>query len=77
MEQQVSDEVQAAMALKLADDVRQMIREEIKTALEDPNFVSGLGGYFLMQHLLNQGIGSSNSFIGAVKQVITNQMNKY
>lgn len=35
-------EEQAAMAIKLADNVRDLIRSEIKAALEDPVFVRSM-----------------------------------
>ena len=36
----VTDEEQAAMAIKLAENVRQLIRAEVKAALEDWSFCS-------------------------------------
>lgn len=36
---EVTPEEQATMALKLADDVKDLIRNEIKAALDDSNFI--------------------------------------
>ena len=39
---ETTTEEQAAMAIKLADNVRALIRSEVKAALEDPVFVRSL-----------------------------------
>ena len=77
-EQEVPDEVQAAMGLKLVDDVRKLIREEMKKALEDKIFIDAINGYHLSHLVFNSSftVGNSN-FQNAVKQVIISQMNKY
>lgn len=77
MEQEVPDEVQAAMALKLVDDVRAMIRKEIKLALEDYSFMGQLGGFQLGEAIVRSGVLSSTAFRDAVKTIITQQMQKY
>lgn len=76
MEQEVPDEVQAAMALKLADDVKKMVRDELKAALEDKVFMDQLFSYPLAETVA-RSLGGSILFQQAVKQVILNQMHKY
>jgi hypothetical protein len=76
MEQEVPDEVQAAMALKLADDVRKMIREELKKALEDKVFMDGIFAYPLTETVA-RSLAGGVLFSQAVKRVIVDQMNKY
>lgn len=65
------------MALKLADDVRKMIRDEIKAALEEQQFMNALSPFFVGEVVARSGIFSGSQFQSAVKQLITNQMNKY
>lgn len=77
MEQAVPDEVQAAMAMNLADDVRKLIRDEVKAALEDHSFMGQLGGFQLGEAIIRSGVFSSTMFEAAVKNTITKQMQKY
>jgi hypothetical protein len=57
-------EEQAAMAIKLTDNVRNLIRSEVKAALEDPTFirtlfVSELANWLavpIVQHAINMGL---------------------
>ncbi len=72
MTEEVAEEEQTLMAIKLADNVRKMIREEIKAALEDHGFLSSV--YF--------GAMKTELFTGyeirkVVRDVITDQMGKY
>jgi hypothetical protein len=69
--------MQAAMAIKLADDVRKMIREEVKAALEDPNFMGSLNTLPLGQAAQRHFNANDYNFQQAVKNVIALQMNKY
>ena len=43
MSEEVTIEEQAAMSLILSDKVREIVREEIKAALEDANFLLAAG----------------------------------
>lgn len=76
MEQDVTEEMQAAMALKLADNVKKMIRDEIYNAFNDTAFISTLNTGLLAQVLV-QGMRHNTDFKRAVKDVIIEQMNKY
>lgn len=57
-------EEQAAMAIKLADNVRELIRSEIKAALEDQTFIRALFvgelanwlAVPVTQHVINMGL---------------------
>lgn len=77
MEQDVPDEVQAAMGLKLVEDVRKLIRDEVKAALEDYQFMGQLGGFQLGEAIVRSGVFSSSVFHDAVKSVLVQQMQKY
>jgi hypothetical protein len=76
MEQEVPDEVQAAMGLKLVGDVRKLIREEVKAALEDKVFMDSLFAYPLAE-AVSRGLNTSSAFRSAVKNIIIQQMQKY
>lgn len=76
MEQEVTGEEQALMAVKLADDVRKLIRDEVKAAMEDFGFLSGLYTYPLAEHMF-RNISSSLKFQRAVRDAMIAQMNKY
>ena len=54
-------EEQAAMAIKLADNVRELIRSEIKAALEDRAFLGGMLSYAMVDHLSSQMYRSISS----------------
>jgi DNA polymerase III psi subunit len=77
MEQEVPSELQAAMAIKLADDVRKMIRDEVKAALEDPIFIGSLNTFPLAQSTQYHFNPNDYNFQQAVKNVIATQMVKY
>lgn len=76
-EQTVSDEEQAAMAIKLADNVRQLIRDEVKAALEDYQFTGNLLGHPMLEAIMRSGAQSSNAFRLAVCAAIQQQMQKF
>lgn len=73
--QEVSDEEQAAAAIKLADNVRNLIRSEIKEALEDPQFWWGINRYAVESALFSNS--TATNFRDAVRSVIKEQMEKY
>jgi hypothetical protein len=77
MEQEVPSEVQAAMAIKLADDVRKLIRDEVKAALEDSNFIGRLNTFPLSQSTQYHVNANDYNFQQAVKNVIAQQLIKY
>lgn len=54
-------EEQAAMAIKLADNVRDLIRSEVKAALEDPVFLGSMLSYAMVDHLSSQMYRSISS----------------
>jgi hypothetical protein len=76
MEQQVSDEVQAAMSLKLMENVRELIREEIRAALEDFDFMSRTRGYEITNTVMRHMNWGDYNFKQAVRQVVAEQMHK-
>lgn len=71
--QEVPDEVQAAMAVKLADDVRNLIREEVKVAFRDYNFLYSLDGYMLLTMLMS-GANSNTAFRQSVVHAISKKL---
>ena len=77
MNQEVPDEVQAAMSLKLEESVRDLVRKHLKAALEDPAFTHNLNGYPLAQVVANHLTGGDYNFQQAVKTAMIHQMNKY
>lgn len=74
-EQTVSDEEQALMAIKLADNVRELVRKEIKAALEDYEFMLTTQSYPLASAVFRSASGTSE-FRNAVLGVVTHQMQK-
>ena len=65
---------QTAMAIKLTDNVRALIREHLLHALEDPAFIAQLNLYPLYNRIT--GVYSSDSaFRAAVKTALTNILN--
>jgi hypothetical protein len=75
--EEVDAATQAEMAIKLSDNVRELVRMHIKAALEDPTFVGTVYGYHLSQNIMQTLSAGDINFQTAVKQVIANQMNKY
>lgn len=75
MEQEVPDEVQAAMAIKLADDVKKMIRDQVNQAFNDSTFISSLN-LGLFAQVMVQGMKYNTDFKRAVKDVIVEQMQR-
>ena len=75
--QEVSEQEQADMAIKLHENVRQLIRDEIKAALEDYQFMGQLGSFQLGEAIIRGGVFRSSVFRDAVKSVIVQQMQRY
>jgi hypothetical protein len=75
--EEVDGKTQAEMAIKLSDNVRDLVRMHVKEALEDMNFVGCLNTFPLAQSTQRHLNASEYTFQNAVKTVIANQMNKY
>jgi hypothetical protein len=73
----VSLEEQAALAVVLENKVRELVRRELKAALEDSAFTHNLNGYPLAQVVSNHLTGGDYNFQQAVKTAMIHQMNKY
>lgn len=72
---EVDAATQAEMALKLSDNVQDLVREHIHKAFSDPIFMDRLTIEFLHHKLEKRSYGGGN-FTRAVRNVIANQMNK-
>lgn len=77
MEQEVSDEVQAAMAIKLAYDVRKLIRDEVKAALEDYTFMNALADTYPMAETVFRNAASNTNFHNALKAYLVSKLQGY
>jgi hypothetical protein len=79
MTNEVPDEVQAQAAIKLSDNVRELIRKEVLAAFADSVFVHDLMGnkasYALVTDIAGQ-LQYENQFKEAVRQVIRDQLSK-
>jgi hypothetical protein len=75
--EEVDAATQAEMAVKLSDNVRDLVRMHIKEALEDMNFVGSLNSFPLAQSTQRHFNAGDYTFQQAVKNVILTQMNKY
>jgi len=71
----VDGKTQAEMAIKLSDNVRELIREHILEAFNDPEFMSYLPKDYLHEALQARAYGGIG-FAQAVRDVIKHQMNK-
>ncbi len=72
-EPEVPTEDQAVMAVKLHDNVRDLIREELKKALSDPTYVSELPLYNLATPIAN-AMGYNDSFKAHIRTIIKNAL---
>ena len=72
---EVDNETQAAMAIRLADDVKKMIRDEVNKAFMDSTFVSQLH-IGLFASVMVQGMKYNVDFKRAVRDVIIEHMQK-
>lgn len=78
MTNEVPDEVQAQAAIKLSDNVRELIRKEVLAAFADYVFVHDLmnkASYALVTDIAGQ-LQYENQFKEAVRQVIRDQLSK-
>lgn len=74
---EVDAATQAEMALKLSDNVRDLVRKHMKEALEDPEFTQSLHIHHLSKVITHSLNANEYSFQQAVRSVIVNQMNKF
>ena len=77
MEEVIDDVTQAEMAIKLSDNVRELVRQHIKQALEDPSFMGSLNAFNISEAAQRHLSPGNINFQSAVKSVIITQMNKY
>lgn len=71
----VSDEEQAAMALKLMDNVKQLIVETVAEDIRNGGLVRSAIASVVQQSLMDTTSGGSLQM--SVKKIITDQMGKY
>jgi hypothetical protein len=75
--EEVDGKTQAEMAIKLSDNVQDLVRKHLKAALEDMNFMVTVNTYPMAEGVLRNLNVSNLNFQNAVKNVIITQMNKY
>ena len=76
---EVTEEEQAAMAIKLAENVRELIRDEMKMALQDYAFLNLTNLFNIAERispLLFTNATSNYAFREGVKTIIKEQMQK-
>lgn len=76
MEDEVPNEVQAAMSLKLMDSVKTLVRQHIREALEDPSFMGSINSFYISDAAMRHMHPNNINFQQAVKQVMVAQMQK-
>ena len=65
MEPEVPDEVQAAMSLKLVENVRALIRKELAAALVDPGVINP-SSMFVVSQTVGQALPFNNDFVSNI-----------
>jgi len=73
--EEISEEQQAAMALKLMDNVKQLIIDTVVEAMASQGFLRAQLDYIVNLHLNNTNSGSALQM--AVKKIVSDQMGKY
>ena len=73
--EEVDAATQAEMAIRLSDNVRDLVRDHIHEAFNDPTFMHYLAIDFLHRKLENRNYGGIG-FAQAVRDVIGAQMSK-
>jgi len=73
--EEISDEQQAAMALKLMDNVKQLIVETVATDIMNAGLVRSAIASMVQQSLLDTSGGSTMQM--SVKRIVMEQMGKY
>lgn len=71
--EEVSDEVQGAMGLKMVENVRKLIREELVLALQDPTVVS-VGMLNLLSDTIGATLLHSSWFIDGVARKMASRL---
>lgn len=74
---EVTPEEQAAMAIKLADDVRKMIRDEVRLALQDFTFMDSLADPYPLAEAVLRNAASNSNFHNAVKSYLVSKLQGY
>ncbi len=74
---EVNGATQAEMAIRLSDNVRDLVRKHLQDALEDFSFMTSLNSFPLSQAIMRHINENERGFQQAVKNVIVAQMNKY
>lgn len=78
MSEEVTIEEQAAMAVILSDKVKELVREHLKDALEDANFLYSVDVSFLINMLRPALVNKHNPMLrDEVRKVIADQLGKY
>jgi hypothetical protein len=75
--EEVDEATQAEMAVKLSDNVRDLVRMHVRAALEDSSFMGTLNNTYPLMDATFRYAGGNQSFISIVKQAIITQMQKY
>lgn len=70
---EVPDEVQAAMHLKLMDGVSELVRKEIKKALEDYSFYSKLELHHLAGNLMGY-LKHDHTFHKSIREMLVERL---
>jgi hypothetical protein len=73
---EVDAATQAEMAVRLSDNVRELVRKHMSEALNDGDFMSRMNTYTLQTGVM-RGAELNPVFVNAVKAAIVAQMNKY
>ena len=75
MVEEVDGQTQAEMALKLTENVRELIRQELALALQDSTYLYSITVYNLV-HRIAPDIVASTPFQTSLKEFLANQMRK-
>jgi len=75
MAEEVSDEMQAIMAVKLAENVRELIRKEVKEAFYDTSFVYDICSNHLLTSVLSMQLVNDYTFREKINDIIKEILN--
>jgi hypothetical protein len=70
MEQEVSDKEQAILKIKLEENVRELIREEISKAFQDYGFVNTITNFSILTEVLINNLNYNSNF----KKIMLNML---
>ena len=76
MDEDVSARTQAEIAVKLSDNVRELVRYHIREALQDHAFIESISNPILLQNAMFSNAAWNSFFVQAVKNILTTQMSK-